>query len=68
MIEKKKRFFALFRAAAIVASVFLSGGGVKAGAETLKRTDVTIKIEAMGKIFEFSSHEVDFSAKQQNRA
>ena len=30
MIEKKKRFFALFRAAAIVASVFLSGGGVKA--------------------------------------
>lgn len=61
MIEKKKRFFALFRAAAIVASVFLSGGGVKAGAEILKKTDVTIKIEAMGKIFEFSYPEVDFS-------
>lgn len=61
MIEKKKRFFALFRAAAIVASVFLSGGGVKAGAEILKRTDVTIKIEAMGKIFEFSYPELDFS-------
>lgn len=61
MIEKKKRFFALFRAAAIVASVFLSGGGVKASAEILKRTDVTIKIEAMGKIFEFSYPEVDFS-------
>ena len=61
MIEKKKRFFALFRAAAIVASVFLSGGGVKAGAEILKTTDVTIKIEAMGKIFEFSYPEVDFS-------
>ena len=60
MSAKKRRLFSFFRAAAITILIFLSGGGVKANAEILRKTDVTIKIEAMGKLFEFSYPEVDF--------